>query len=92
MHKCHRATNDCTPEEAKGSGNIDKCSEEACIWIGGDDDDELAEDTQQNVSSNSSSIIIVDGKEENDIHPSDLLHHNMILSKGIARTNAAEDA
>ena len=84
-HKCCRATNDCAPEEAKGSGNIDTCSEEACIWIGDDDDDnELAEDAQQNVSSNSLSIIIIDGEEESDIHPSDSLHYNMILSEGIA--------
>ena len=84
-HKCRRATNDCAPEEAKGSRNINKCSEEACIWIDDDDDDnELAEDAQQNVSSNSSSIIIIDGEEESDIHPSDSLHYNMILSEGIA--------
>ena len=87
-HKCHRATNDCAPEEVKGSRNIEEYIEEyieeACVWIGDDDDDELAENAQQNVSSNSSSIAVLDSEEENDIHPSDSLHFSMIISKGIA--------
>jgi len=85
-HKCHRATIDHTPEEAKGSGNIAEYIEEECIWVD-DDDDELAENAQQDVrsiSSNSASIAVLDSEEENSTHQSDSLHFSMILSKGIA--------
>src|SRR6266853_2179586 len=84
-HKCHRATINHTPEEAKGSRNIAEYIKEECIWV--DDDDELAENAQQDVqsiSSNSSSIAVLDSEEENSTHQSDSLHFSMILSKGIA--------
>ena len=80
-HKRHRATNDWALEQANGSGNIEHYIEEAIIWISDDDDDRLSENAQQNVSSSSSSIAILDGEEED---PSDALHFNNMLSKGIA--------
>jgi len=82
-HKCHRATNNHTPEEVKGSTNTSEYIKEACIWID-DDDDELPENAQQDVSSHSSSIAVLDSKEETNIHPSNLLHFSMVLSEGLA--------
>lgn len=81
MHQGHRATTNCTPEEVKGCRNIKESIEEECGWIA---DDELAEHAQQDVSSSSLLIAVLDSEEENDIHPSDLLHFSMILSKGIS--------
>src|SRR5258706_2220660 len=83
-HKCHGATDNRTPEEAKGNRNISESIEGECVWT---DDDESVENAQQDVwsiSSNSSLIAVHDCKEENDIHPSDSHHFSMILSKGIA--------
>jgi len=82
-HIYHRATNDHTPEEVKGSTNTSEYIKEACIWIN-NDDDELPENAQQDVSSDSSSIAVLDSEEETDIHPSDSLHFSMVLSEGLA--------
>lgn len=74
-----------SPEEAEKSVEILENVEEDSVWV--EDEDALIENAQQEVSSissNSSSIAVLAGEEEDDIHPSDLLHFNMILSKGIA--------
>ena len=49
-------------------------------------DDELVENAKQDAWSISSSlsIAVLDGKKDNDIHPSKSLYFSMILSKGMA--------
>ena len=68
--KCHSPTNDCTPEEEKGSRNIEEHIGEG-VWIDDDDDDDddLDENAQQDVSSHSSSMAVLDSEEENDTPP-----------------------
>jgi hypothetical protein len=81
-HKCHQAAHDQAPEGVKKSGDLLENTEKEELWI----DEMSIENAQEeawSTSSNSLSVVLLDG-EEDDSHPSNRQHLNMMLSKGMA--------